>query len=702
MKSAEYVALVVGVYRAALDRAVADPDGFAVTPAEWATLEEAFSRGFTEGSLTGRRGEANDELPAAEQPRRPGRAGRARRRAACHRRARSRARRATTPSSSGPAAAVRPACRRHARREAGRRSACARRVPRVDRDRGARGAPATASSASRTPRCSTRRAAPSRGRRPHRAGRRRRAAPRRRAAASVSADARAAVTARRGPVVEEARTKRVTADEVVEHVGRLGGTRVLRRRRGRSTWTRARASGSPRCTRCAARPSRRSTKRGCAPGTERQRRSTRRRGRPPTALGRRRRSRRDARGRGRARCRGALGVPRGRAPRACCSPSLPPTRSQPLPAARRAAAAAHRARRRGRRRCCAGRSRRRRHVRQPRAPRGCSRSAASRVQADWGVNAVNPWTCERSRTVGAELVWASPELSGRQLAALAAALAAPGRCARVREDRAHGGRALRHRLACGDVRPGAVPRAGAGASPGALRDAKGYEFPVRTDAVGRTAPLQLGHARPLAGPRASCSPPGVAAVRLDLHAESPDEAARRSSHWRERARPSRSAAHGARRGPTSRRRPRPGTSTAACARRRGGYFDGDGSCVGRRPSPAVLVASPSGRPCTSPTSGRYACDVWPCPTRPSPKSQAYEVNSPAPGTASNKTASPVFGLGGLEVERDPVGAGAGSRLPAPDETTSVTDGSCGCTFVPAAGSWRDHLPASARSDDARS
>ena len=32
MKSPEYVALVTGVYRAALDRAAADPDGFAVTP----------------------------------------------------------------------------------------------------------------------------------------------------------------------------------------------------------------------------------------------------------------------------------------------------------------------------------------------------------------------------------------------------------------------------------------------------------------------------------------------------------------------------------------------------------------------------------------------------------------------------------------------------------------------------------------------
>ena len=57
MKSPEYVALVTGVYRRALDRAVADPDGFEVTEGEWEVLEEAFNRGLTEGHLTGERGE---------------------------------------------------------------------------------------------------------------------------------------------------------------------------------------------------------------------------------------------------------------------------------------------------------------------------------------------------------------------------------------------------------------------------------------------------------------------------------------------------------------------------------------------------------------------------------------------------------------------------------------------------------------------
>ncbi|MBF4509818.1 MAG: U32 family peptidase [Aeromicrobium sp.] len=58
MKSPEYVAVVTSVYRGALDRALADPDGFAPTQAEWSLLEEAFSRGFTDAYLTGERGSA--------------------------------------------------------------------------------------------------------------------------------------------------------------------------------------------------------------------------------------------------------------------------------------------------------------------------------------------------------------------------------------------------------------------------------------------------------------------------------------------------------------------------------------------------------------------------------------------------------------------------------------------------------------------
>ncbi|MBN2839502.1 MAG: U32 family peptidase [Coriobacteriia bacterium] len=58
MKSPEYVAIVTSVYRAALDRALADPASYEVLPSEWQRLEEAFSRGFTDAYLTGERGRA--------------------------------------------------------------------------------------------------------------------------------------------------------------------------------------------------------------------------------------------------------------------------------------------------------------------------------------------------------------------------------------------------------------------------------------------------------------------------------------------------------------------------------------------------------------------------------------------------------------------------------------------------------------------
>lgn len=58
MKAPEYVAIVTGVYRGALDRALRNPESYSVHPSEWELLEEAFNRGFTDGYLTGQRGEA--------------------------------------------------------------------------------------------------------------------------------------------------------------------------------------------------------------------------------------------------------------------------------------------------------------------------------------------------------------------------------------------------------------------------------------------------------------------------------------------------------------------------------------------------------------------------------------------------------------------------------------------------------------------
>lgn len=65
MKSPEYVALVVGVYRAAIDRALADAEGFSATDADWSVLGASFSRGFSSAYLDGIR---DNELMSYQRP----------------------------------------------------------------------------------------------------------------------------------------------------------------------------------------------------------------------------------------------------------------------------------------------------------------------------------------------------------------------------------------------------------------------------------------------------------------------------------------------------------------------------------------------------------------------------------------------------------------------------------------------------------
>ncbi|MBE0448494.1 MAG: DUF3656 domain-containing protein [Actinobacteria bacterium] len=57
MKSPEYVATVVRIYRGAIDRYLKDQENFSVSEEEIDELREAFSRGFTEGYLKGIRDE---------------------------------------------------------------------------------------------------------------------------------------------------------------------------------------------------------------------------------------------------------------------------------------------------------------------------------------------------------------------------------------------------------------------------------------------------------------------------------------------------------------------------------------------------------------------------------------------------------------------------------------------------------------------
>ncbi len=65
MKSPEYVALVTGVYRAALDRIRTDTSSFEVREGERSVLAESFSRGFTEAYLLGQRG---NEMMSYQRP----------------------------------------------------------------------------------------------------------------------------------------------------------------------------------------------------------------------------------------------------------------------------------------------------------------------------------------------------------------------------------------------------------------------------------------------------------------------------------------------------------------------------------------------------------------------------------------------------------------------------------------------------------
>ncbi|HEY3374222.1 MAG TPA: DUF3656 domain-containing protein [Candidatus Aquicultor sp.] len=65
MKSPEYVATVVRIYRAAIDRYKGDPDNYHVSDEEIEELKEAFSRGFTEGYMKGVR---DGQLMSFERP----------------------------------------------------------------------------------------------------------------------------------------------------------------------------------------------------------------------------------------------------------------------------------------------------------------------------------------------------------------------------------------------------------------------------------------------------------------------------------------------------------------------------------------------------------------------------------------------------------------------------------------------------------
>jgi putative protease len=144
------------------------------------------------------------------------------------------------------------------------------------------------------------------------------------------------------------------------------------------------------------------------------------------------------------------------------------------------------------------------------------------VEADWGLNVVNPWSANALAGLGATAVWASTELSGRQIASLVAGSRVPvgvvvaGHLELMVAEHC----VLQAAGACSHD----CVRCRRRREPFALRDRKGYVFPVTTDATGRAHiynSVTLDLSRAMKEVVAS----GISAIRLDLHLETPAEAA---------------------------------------------------------------------------------------------------------------------------------------------------------------------------------
>lgn len=153
------------------------------------------------------------------------------------------------------------------------------------------------------------------------------------------------------------------------------------------------------------------------------------------------------------------------------------------------------------------------------------------VEADWGLNVVNPWAAEALAHLGASAVWASPELSGRQLAALVDSSPVPvgvvvgGRLELMVAEHC----ILQAAGACDH----ACARCARRRSVWSLRDRKGYDMPVTTDVAGRAhlynaVPLDLSRALP------EILEARIAALRLDLESSAPEDAAVLTRAWRDR------------------------------------------------------------------------------------------------------------------------------------------------------------------------
>ena len=135
------------------------------------------------------------------------------------------------------------------------------------------------------------------------------------------------------------------------------------------------------------------------------------------------------------------------------------------------------------------------------------------AQAHWSLNATNPATCEVLEQYGVTRIWVSPELSESQISTIARRVETPlgVGIAGMTEMMVTEQCVLMALGACARDCPSCARRR----QPNALRDRKGYSFPVRTDRRGRShifnaVPLDLIGALP------EILASGVQALRLDL------------------------------------------------------------------------------------------------------------------------------------------------------------------------------------------
>lgn len=510
MKSPEYVAIVTGVYRAALDRAIADPDGYAVAPAEWDMLEEAFSRGFTDGYLTDKRGE---DLMSYTRPNNRGvRLGRVV--SAAGGRAKIELERALDPSDtlevwtrSGrfaqTAGVLTVSGKQVTTAPAGVVAEVALEQQASTGDRVFRVANATLLQAGR-------RTFAGAGAVDHRA------TPvdfdvRVRVGQPLQLVASAAGTemAVEGAEVASARTKAITAEEVVEHVGRLGGS-GYRSRDWRLDLDAAAGLGYSTLHALRREALERLDEARLTPWTGRGRVEpalptlprSRPRAEPPAVVA----TVWDealvdaclAAGADHVlvHARASRGAPQGApALRANASPLLPrvvwPSEAEAYDAWLGQHATV--------------------------GNLGSLHRAVQPVGADWPLNALNAHAAAALSEMGADFVWASPELSGRQMASFAESSPVPVGClvwGRV-ELMVTEQCVLQASGPCGRQCASCARRGGWWT----LRDQKGYEFPVTTDASGRSHIMNsvtLDLTRALDEIVAA----GIAAVRLDFSNES--------------------------------------------------------------------------------------------------------------------------------------------------------------------------------------